>query len=76
MIKIAYLTVQVAEIALSKECTANLFLVVMQDDITGEYYSTEESISYITDPDMVDFKFKPLVPLPKYEYYKFKLNEI
>lgn len=73
--KIAYLTIQEAEIALSKECTANLFLVVMQDDITNEYYSTEESIGYITEPDMLDFKFKPLVDLPQHEYYKFKLSQ-
>ena len=71
--RIAYLTIQEAEIALSKECTANLFLVVMQDDITNEYYSTEESIGYITEPDMLDFKFKTLVDLPQHEYYKFKL---
>lgn len=71
--RIAYLTIQETEIALSKECTANLFLVVVQDDVTNEYYSTEESISYITEPDMLDFKFKPLVDLPEYEYYKFKL---
>lgn len=74
MIKIAYLTLEEAELALSKECTANLYLVVMQDDISQEYYSTEESISYITEPDMLEFKFKPLFPLPKYEYYKFKIS--
>jgi hypothetical protein len=71
--RIAYLTAQEAELGLSRECTINLFLIVIQDDITGEYYSTEESISYITDPEMIDFKFKPLVDLPQHEYYKFKL---
>jgi hypothetical protein len=74
--RIAYLTISEAELALSKECTTHLYLVVMQDDITNEYYSTEESISYITDLEMVMFKFKPLVNLPEYEYYKFKLNAI
>lgn len=73
MIKIAYLTTEEAKLAQSRECTLNLYLVLIQDDITGEYYSTEESIGYITDPDMVDFKFKPLVPLPEHEYYKFKI---
>ena len=74
--KIAYLTIEEAEIALSRECTLGVYLVVMTDDITGEYYSTEESISYTTDLEMVMFKFKPLVDLPKHEYYKFKLNEL
>lgn len=73
--KITYLTLEEVELALSRECTANLFLVVMQDDITNEYYSTEESIGYITEPEMLDFKFKSLVDLPLYEYYKFKLPE-
>ena len=71
--RIAYLTIQEAELALSRECTIHLFLIVIQDDITGEYYSTEESISYITDPEMIDFKFKPLVDLPQHEYHKFKI---
>jgi len=74
--KIAYLTIEEAEMALSRECTRGLYLVVMIDDITGEYYSTEESIGYTTDLEMVMFKFKPLVDLPKHEYYKFKLNAV
>jgi hypothetical protein len=73
--KIAYLTIEEAKLALSKECTLHLYLVVMTDDITGEYYSTEESIGYTTDLDMVMFKFKPLVDLPQHEYYKFKLSQ-
>lgn len=75
MIKIAYLTIEEAEVAQSMECTLNVYLVLLQDDITQEYYSTEQSISYITEPAMIDFKFKPLVNLPQHEYYKFKLSQ-
>jgi len=73
--KITYLTLEEAELALSRECTPHLYMVIMQDDITSEYYTTEESLNYTTDIDMVFFKLKPLVDLPSYEYYKFKLHE-
>jgi hypothetical protein len=73
--KIAYLTIEEAELAQSKTCTLGVYLVVAADDVTGEYYSTEESIGYITELDMILFKFKPLVPLPEHEYYKFKIPQ-
>ncbi len=70
--KIAYLTLEQYDSILNQYNTEYSIFCPFQDDETAAYYITQYDIDSTNAFQFLWVKDLELVPLPEYEYYKFK----
>ena len=70
--KIAYLTLDQYNNIVNQHNTEYSVFCPFQDDQTGEYYITDIDVNNTNVFQFLWVKDLELVPLPEYEYYKFK----
>jgi hypothetical protein len=72
--KIAYLTPEQYDQVYNRYNTEYTLFCVMQDDQTFQYYITQRDIENTNVFEFLWVKDLEQVPLPEYEYYKFKIS--
>lgn len=70
--KIAYLTLEQYDQVYNQYNTEYTMFCIMQDDQTSQHYLIQSDIDSTNVFQFLWVKDLELVPLPEYEYYKFK----